>query len=208
MFFVFDGMDGAGKTTQLQLFAQWLTQHGHDVVVCKDPGTTELGETLRQVLLGKHQIDIHLRSELLMFMAARAQLVEEVIRPALAAGKIVVSDRYVFSTVVYQGYAGNIEPDTVWDLNHFATDGLMADMTFLFDLDTQTALSRLGPMRDRMESRGQDYFNKLRNGFVAEAKRWPAGVELVDASGSLNEVQQKLRELASGVIQRKRQSLS
>ncbi len=208
MFFVFDGMDGAGKTTQLQLFAQWLTQQGRQLVVCKDPGTTDLGEELRRVLLGKHQIEIHMRSELLMFMAARAQLVEQVIRPALAAGKTVVCDRYVFSTVVYQGHAGNIDPDTVWDLNHFATGGLMADMTFLFDLDTRMALSRLGQTRDRMESRGQEYFDKLREGFVVESKRWPEGVELVDASGSLNEVQQKLREIATAMFQRKSQSLS
>ena len=208
MFFVFDGMDGAGKTTQLQLFAEWLAEKRCNVLVCKDPGTTDLGDALRKLLLGDHSVEIHMRSELLMFMTARAQLVDEVIRPALAAGKVVVCDRYVFSTVVYQGYGGEIDPDKVWELNEFATDGLKADMTFIFDLDVETALSRLGASRDRMESRGKEYFEKLRAGFITESKRWPDSVELIDATGSVDDIQLRLREIASPIIHQKRKSVS
>ena len=200
MFFVFDGMDGAGKSTQLDRFAEHLNSIGCEVLVCKDPGTTQLGEELRELLLKERGLDIHMRSELLMFMTARAQLTEEVIRPALSAGKTVVCDRYVFSTVVYQGYGGEIEPNLVWDLNHFATGGLVADMTFIFDLDPKIALERVGNRRDRMESRGAEYFAKLRHGFVTEAGRFPSGVELIDASGTQDEVFESVLAAASPIL--------
>ena len=196
MLIVFDGMDGAGKTTQIELFADWLSQKGHDVLRCRDPGDTEIGQRMRELLLGQHEIPIAMRTELLMFMAARAQLVDQIIEPALHAGKTVICDRYVFSTVVYQGYAGGIEPDSVWQLNQFAVNGRMADLTFLFVLNPETAMERLGASLDRMESRGLEFFRKLHDGFVQESKRWPQGVELVDGGESIEETQRRLRELA------------
>lgn len=202
MFFVFDGMDGAGKSTQLQLFGQHLTGLGCDVVYCKDPGTTDLGNKIREILLQEQGLTIDVRSELLMFMTARAQLTEEFIKPALAAGKTVVCDRYVFSTVVYQGYGCGIEPETVWELNGFATNGLIADLTFVFDMDAEKAMKRLGDSLDRMESRGLGYFNKLRNGFLTESKRWPTGVELIDADGSIKEVHQRVLTAAASTLQK------
>jgi dTMP kinase len=188
MFFVFDGMDGAGKSTQLDRFSGFLSDAGHDVVTCKDPGTTQLGDELRGLLLQERGLNIHMRSELLMFMTARSQLTQEFIQPALDAGKTVVCDRYVFSTVVYQGYGGDIDPQQVWDFNHYATSGLVADLTFIFDLDPNTAQQRIGKERDRMESRGLEYFETLRHGFITEAKRFPVGVEMIDASGTPDEV--------------------
>ena len=130
-------------------------------MVCKDPGTTELGNELRAMLLQERGLDIHMRSELLMFITARAQLTEEIIRPALSSGKTVICDRYVFSTVVYQGYGGGLDPEVVWQLNRFATGGLAADLTFIFDLDPAVAQERLGSQLDRMESRGLEYFLSL-----------------------------------------------
>ncbi len=195
MFIVFDGMDGAGKTTQLHLFVDWLRDAGQEVATCKDPGTTKLGIEMRALLLGHHPVAIDVRSETLMFMTARAQLVEQFIRPALHNGKTVVCDRYVFSTVVYQGYGGGLDPETIWGLNDFATAGLMADLTFIFDLDAKIAMSRLGDSLDRMESRSEDYFRRICTGFVAESKRWPTGVELIDASRSIDEIQSHLRQL-------------
>ena len=200
MFIVFDGMDGAGKTTQIDLFVDWLESKGHDVVRCKDPGDTEIGRRMRQLLLDQHELSISMRAELLMFMTARSQLVEEIIKPALAAGKTVVCDRYVFSTVVYQGYGGGIEPETVWQLNDFATDGCMADLTLLFIVRPETALERLGTKLDRVESRGVDYFAKLREGFVKESKRWPQSVELIDGELSVESIQQEIRRLSLPVL--------
>lgn len=200
MFFVFDGMDGAGKSTQLNRFADHLSALNHNVVICKDPGTTDLGNEMRSLLLQERGLDIHMRSELLMFITARSQLTQQFIRPALAEGKTVVCDRYVFSTVVYQGYGGDIEPELVWDLNHFATDGVVADMTFIFDLDPKIAQQRIGEDRDRMESRGIEYFEKLRHGFITESKRFPTGVEMIDASGTPDEVYELVLAASQSVL--------
>src|SRR5688572_15800240 len=106
MFFSFDGVDGVGKSTQIQLFCQWLRESGRDVVICRDPGSTPLGEQIRSILLDSHDLAIDRRAEMLLYMAARAQLVEQVIRPALAAGQTVISDRFLIANIVYQGHAG------------------------------------------------------------------------------------------------------
>ena len=108
MFFSIDGGDGTGKSTQIERFCAWLESLGREVVTCRDPGSTPLGEAVRELLLNRHDLSIHRRSEMLLYMAARAQLVEEVIRPALDEGKTVVSDRYLLANVVYQGHAGGL----------------------------------------------------------------------------------------------------
>lgn len=203
MFFVFEGVDGAGKTTQLQLFAEWLNSLGHRVVTCQDPGSTQLGEEVRRLLLGSHQTPIHMRTEMMLFTTARTQLVEEIIKPALLVGQTVVLDRYILSTVVYQGHAGNLKPDEVWTVNRIATDGLLPDVTFVLDLDVQTASQRMGKSLDRMESRGAVYFEKVRQGFIHEAQRWPDRVELIDAAQSVSDMQAEIRQLASGYLARR-----
>ena len=195
MFFVFDGVDGSGKTTQLNLFADWLSQLGHDVLTCKDPGTTELGERLREILLHQSETPIHVRSEMMMFTTARTQLVEQVLRPALSEGKAVVLDRYVLSTVVYQGHAGSLDPEALKKVNDFATDGLWPDHTFVLDVETDLAMQRLGDDLDRMESRGRDYFEKVRRGFLAEAEG-RSDVSVLDASEKVDSIAQSIREIA------------
>ncbi len=202
MFFVFDGIDGAGKSTQMHLFTEWLEEQGITCRTCHDPGTTELGNRVRQLLLGRHEIPIHMRTEMLLFMSARCQLVEEVIRPALCDGMTVVCDRYVFSTVVYQGHAGDLDPEQIWTVNRVATDGLMPDLTFILDLPWEVVEQRLGANRDRMESRGEAYFRRVRDGYLAEAARWPAGVEVVDASGSIEQVQNQIRAAAEPIVRK------
>ncbi len=203
MFFVFEGVDGAGKSTQLNLFASWLESRGHSIVTCQDPGSTELGEQLRNLLLGSHATSIHMRTEMMMFTTARTQLIQQIVKPALTAGKTVVLDRYILSTVVYQGHAGNLNADEIWTVNRIATEGIMPDVTFILDLDVTTAMDRIGENRDRMESRGLRYFEQVRAGFLAEAERWPDGVEVIDASRPAAEIQAKIRELADGYLRRK-----
>ncbi|MEM7455346.1 MAG: dTMP kinase [Planctomycetota bacterium] len=203
MFIVFDGIDGAGKTTQIESLARWLSSGGPDsrereVVVCKDPGSTQLGEQLRSMLLGIHETPIHMRSEMLMFTAARTQLVEQLIRPALSAGKTVVLDRYILSTVVYQGHAGELRPEDIWTVNRIATDDLLPDLTFVLDLPVEKAMQRLGESRDRMESRGEAYFGKVREGFLHEAGADEKGcTHLVDASKSVDEMQAEIRQIVA-----------
>jgi dTMP kinase len=206
MFFVFDGVDGAGKSTQINLFLPWLESEGHEVVTCKDPGSTLLGEELRRLLLDRHQIPIAMRTEMMMFTTARTQLVDELIRPALDAGKTVVLDRYIFSTVVYQGHAGSLDPDEIWTVNRIATNGLMPDLTFLFDLEPTIAFQRLQKRTkenlDRMEVRGMEYFEKVRTGYLREAERWPNGVEIINSDRAIEEIQAEIRDLTHRYMQR------
>ena len=202
MFFVFDGVDGAGKSTQLELFVQWLGDQGRDVVTCQDPGSTELGERIRKVLLGRHEICISIRAEMMLFTTARTQLVEQIVKPALAKNQTVVLDRYIFSTVVYQGHAGDLDPDDLWTVNRIATDGVMPDATFILDVPVEVALQRLGTSLDRMESRGTEYLDRVRNGFLAEAERWPDQVKVIDATRSPREIQSDIRQAAAGYMER------
>ena len=124
MFLSIDGIDGTGKSTQMRLLVDWLKETGRDVVECRDPGTTGVGEAVRDVLLNRHEFEISRRSEMLLYMAARAQLVDEVIRPAIEAGKTVVSDRFLLANVVYQGHAGGLDIEMIWDVCHVATVGV------------------------------------------------------------------------------------
>ena len=201
MFFVFDGVDGSGKSTQLNLFTDWLREQKHDVVACNDPGTTELGEKLREILLGKSEAPIHMRSEVMLFTTARTQLVQQIIRPALEAGKTVVLDRFVLSTVVYQGHAGKLDPLEISKANQSATGGLSPpDQTFIFDLPADVAMQRLGDVRDRVESRGLEYFEKVREGFLKEARTYPSA-SVIDASQSIDEIAKSVRTIAQTVIE-------
>src|SRR5947209_20490442 len=143
MSFSFDGLDGTGKSTQIQLLADALRAEGRQVVTCRDPGGTPLGERLRAILLDHHDLAIHRRSEMLLYMASRAALVEEVIRPALAAGKTVISDRYVLANVVYQGHAGGLSPDEVWRVGEVTVAGIMPRLVFLLDMPAEQAAHRI-----------------------------------------------------------------
>jgi dTMP kinase len=203
MFFVFEGIDGAGKSTQLNLFAAWLRLQGSDVITCQDPGSTELGEQLRGLLLGRHSTPIHMRTEMMMFSTARTQLVEQVVKPALAKNQTVVLDRFVMSTVVYQGHAGKLNPDDIWAVNRIATDGVWPDITFVVDLPVEIAMGRLGKSLDRVESRGIDYLQSVRDGFRKEAERWPDRVELLDGMLPPEQIQQEIQSLTNRYLARK-----
>jgi dTMP kinase len=196
MFFSFDGIDGAGKSTQVSLFVQWLRDQGREVIACRDPGSTPLGEAIRGVLLDRHDLHIHRRSEMLLYMAARAQLVEEVIRPALAEGKTVVSDRFLLANVVYQAYAGGLDVDEVKRVGKMAVAGVMPDLTFVLDIDAEAAAARLTRSLDRMESQGIEYLRRVRSGFLEEARLRPEAIHVIDASGSVDAIQAEIREAA------------
>lgn len=190
MFFSFDGIDGAGKSTQLRLFCERLRAHGLDVVVCRDPGSTELGERIRDIVLSHDgATPIARRSEMLLYMAARAQLVEEVIRPALAAGKIVACDRFLLANIVYQGYAGGLDVSDVRQVGAIATDGVLPDCVFLLDVAIENADHRMSRPLDRMESQGLEYRRRLREGFLAEAARSDGRIYVIDANQAIDAVQ-------------------
>jgi len=201
MFFSFDGIDGAGKSTQMSAFCEWLRSGGHDVVTCRDPGCTPLGERIREILLhSDDRTPIGHRSEMLLYMAARAQLVDDIIQPALAAGKIVVSDRYLLANLAYQGYAGGLDVEAVREVGAVAIDGVAPDCVFLLDISLEAADQRLDRSLDRMEQRGDDYRRRLREGFLTEAARPNSHIHVVDAARAAEEVQADIQHLAAGLL--------
>lgn len=196
MFFSFDGIDGVGKSTQIKLFCEWLREQNYEVVECRDPGSTALGEAVRDLLLQRHDLSLSRMAEMLLYMAARAQLVEQVIKPALAAGRIVVSDRYLLANIVYQGYAGGLNVPQLWDLGQFVTGGVQPELTFLLDMPSEKAAGRIQRELDRMEQQGDDFRQRLRAGFLAEAKLRPEKIVVIDATRSIDDVHAQVRAIA------------
>ncbi len=193
MFLSIDGGDGSGKSTQVAMLCRWLAAQGRDVVPCRDPGSTQLGEAVRELLLHRHDLRIDRRSEMLLYMAARAQMAEELIRPALAQGKTVVSDRYLLANVVYQGHAGGLGAEVLWEVGRVATGGLLPDLTIVLDLPAEAAAARLQRTLDRMERQGDDFHQRVRQGFLLEAARQPDRIVVIDAARGIEEVQADVR---------------
>ena len=195
MFLSIDGGDGTGKSTQIALLVAWLRERGLAVTTCRDPGSTPLGEAVRGLLLDRDDLAIHRRSEMLLYMAARAQLVEEIIRPALGRGEWVVCDRYLLANVVYQGHAGGLAVDELWRVGRVATGGLMPELTIVLDVPAEVAATRLSDTPDRMERQGDEFHRRVREGFLAEARREPERCVVVDATPGVEHVQQEIRRV-------------
>lgn len=193
MFISLDGVDGSGKSTQHRLLCEWLTQQGFDVVACRDPGSTVVGDALRDLILQQHKVSIAARTEMLLYMASRAQLVAEVIRPALDAGRAVVSDRFLLANVVYQGHALGLDVEMLWEVGRIATAGVMPDRTIVLDLPPDKAATRMNRELDRVEQRGQAFQQKVRDGFLAEAGANKERISVVDASGEIDEIQDAIQ---------------
>ncbi len=201
MFFSFDCIDGVGKSTQFDRSCNWLTDLGLRIVTCRDPGSTPLGESLRELLLHSGpDRPIGARSEMLMYMAARAQLVEEVIRPALDDGAVVVSDRYLLANLAYQAHAGGLDREVVAEVGKIAVDGVMPDRVFLLDLAPKEAANRRGRPADRMEMRGLEYQVRLRTGFLQEAKLAPESIRVIDAKQSIEEIEEEIRSISLEIL--------
>jgi dTMP kinase len=192
-FIVLDGIDGAGKSSQIGPLVQWLKAGGRTVTTCRDPGSTPAGDAIRAILLDRHEIHLAPTSEMLLYMAARAQLVAEVIRPALARGEWVVSDRYLLANIVYQGHAGGLDPDVVRRVGAVATGGLDPDCVLVLDVDLATAARRLDRPLDKLENRGDEFRARLRAGYLAEAARDPDRIAVIDAAAEPEVVAGRLR---------------
>jgi dTMP kinase len=193
VFISLDGGDGVGKSTQIGLLVDWLRASGHDVLTCRDPGSTPLGEAIRKILLDARGAPISRTAEMLLYMAARSQLVAEVIQPALAAGKTVISDRYLLANVVYQGHAGGLDVDELWRIGRVATFGVEPTLTVILDMPPEAAAARISRPLDRMESQGDDFRKRLRQGFLAEAARRPNDCVVIDANRDVDTVQAEIR---------------
>ena len=204
LFLSFDGLDGTGKTTQCRRLAAALRSARVAVVECRDPGGTALGTKLRELLLFGRDHALTPRAEALLFEASRAQLVAEVIRPALERGEVVLSDRYLLANVVYAGHAGGLEPADLWRVGGFGTGGLEPDRTLLFDLPVELARRRGKRDADRLESRGPDYMQRVRTGFLAEATRRPDRIAVIDAEPAEDVVADRVWAVVEPLVTRGR----
>ena len=187
-FVVFDGPDGSGKSTQFRRFADAARAAGTDVVEVREPGGTPIGEKVRDILLDPANAEMTTRAEMLLYMASRAQLFEQRIAPALAAGSLVLADRFVSSTLAYQGTAGGMDEAEILAVGKVATGNRWPDLTVVFDVATEVAMRRLSPLLDRMEQKGADFHARVRAGYLAQAQRWPDRYVVVDSSVGPDEV--------------------
>ncbi len=182
-FIVFDGPDGSGKTTQFARFADHCAATGLTVCRVREPGGTAIGEQIRSVLLDPANAEMSLRCEMMLYMASRAQLIEQVIAPARERGELVLADRFISSTLAYQGTAGGMSTEEILAVGRVAVRSIWPDLTVIFDVDEQVAGSRMNPLLDRMERKGVDFHRRVRDGFLAQARADPDRHAVIDASG-------------------------
>jgi dTMP kinase len=194
-------MDGCGKTTQLRLLAQYLREHGREVVETVEPGGTEIGRQIRRILLDPASAAIHPRTELLLYFASRAQNVNEVIRPALEAGSVVLCDRFTDSTLVYQGCGRGLDAAIVLDLDRIACQGLRPATTILIDIDLETSLSRAkrrneryGQSESRIDDESAAFHESVRKGYLALAAAEPERFIVSDGRAQIGDVARQIRE--------------
>lgn len=189
---VFEGPDGSGKSTQFARFSAFCSDHGTGVTEVREPGGTGIGEEIRRLLLAHDHGDMTLRCEMLLYMASRAQLVEQTIRPALARKHLVLADRFVSSTLAYQGAGSGLPEKEILDVAKAATGGLEPDLVVVFDVDESTAACRRSAEPDRIEARPDDFRARVRQGYLDQAKRWPSRYLVIDATCDADRVFEKL----------------
>lgn len=194
LFITFEGTDGCGKTTQIEMLKDYFEKQGRTVLLTREPGAKGLGTKLREILLN-YDGEVSPVCESFLFLADRAQHIDTIIKPAVARGEIVLCDRHTDSTVAYQGYGRELDIEQIKMLNNIATSGLKPDLTFIFDIDIDTAQKRVGKNKDRMESAGIEFFKRVRNGYLEIAKQEPERVKVLDGSKSIETIHNELLEI-------------
>jgi dTMP kinase len=194
LFITFEGPEGSGKTTQARLLVEYLRARGYPVLYTREPGGTEISEQIRHVILSTRNKAMQSEAEVLLFSAARAQIVAELIRPALAVGKIVICDRYADSTMAYQGYGLGLDLDALRAITRFATGGLVPERTFYVDVPVEVGLARRqrGEM-NRLDQKEVAYHTRVRNGYLALIQAEPHRFIVIDGSQTIEQVQQEIR---------------
>lgn len=199
LFITFEGADGCGKTTQLNLLKDYLENKGYKVVITREPGAKGLGEKIREILLN-YDGEVSNRCESFLFLADRAQNIDIIVKPAIDEGKIVLCDRHTDSTVAYQGYGRGLDIEQINMLNRIATNNIKPDLTLVFDVDIETSMKRVGNQQDRMEKSGKEFFNKVRNGYLELAKQEPDRIKVIDTAKSITEVQKDVTKIINKYI--------
>ena len=195
LFITFEGADGCGKSTQMKLLKEYLQNKGYEVVETREPGGKGLGEKIREILLN-YDGEVSDRCESFLFLADRAQNIDVIVKPAIQQGKIVLCDRHTDSSVAYQGYGRGLNIDEINRLNTLATGGMKPDLTYVFDVDIETSMARVGGEKDRMESAGKEFFNKVRNGYLELAKQEPDRIKVINSTNPIDVVfQDVLKEI-------------
>lgn len=195
-FIVLDGPDGCGKSTQVELLTEWLQKQGVEAVSFRDPGGTAIGEKIREILLSTEHNAMSTRTELLLYMAARAQLWAEKIAPALKENKCVILDRWLSSTCAYQGCAGGFGMEKVIKIAEDCLERAWPDLTIIVDVDLETGTKRLSRQRDRMEAKSREYHQRVREGFLHLAKE-QGNFSVVDGAGDIEGVHKEILQLIS-----------
>jgi len=197
-FITFEGIDGCGKTTQLDSVYDLLTGLGFECVKTREPGALDLGKKIREILL-HHKGVVSDKCEMFLFLADRAQHMDTLIRPSVEAGKIVLCDRHTDSTIAYQGYGREQDIDKLIKLNEIATSGMKPDLTFVFDVTTKTGAERAGSNPDRMEASGKEFFERVRKGYIELSEKYSDRIKVIDGEKSkelvYNEVKSNIMDL-------------
>lgn len=201
LFITFEGADGCGKTTQINLLKEYLENQGYEVVLTREPGAKGLGEKVREILLNYDGV-VSDRCESFLFLADRAQNIDIIVNPAVADGKIVLCDRHIDSTVAYQGYGRGLDIKRIKMLNDIATNGRKPDLTIVFDIDVETSMKRVGKEKDRMESAGIEFHNRVRNGYLEIAKEEPERIKVVNAAASIDVVFENVKTIFHKTLQK------
>ncbi|HZE64874.1 MAG TPA: dTMP kinase [Pyrinomonadaceae bacterium] len=199
-FITFEGIDGSGKSTQLRLLANYLKEVGCEVLLTREPGGTPVGVRLRGALLDAHE-EVDPLTELLVFAADRAQHVRRVLRPAIAAGKVIISDRYADATVAYQGAGRGFSPELIVEIVQLATEGLKPDLTVLFDLSVEDSIARTSRRAnaknkgDRLDAEASDFHVRVRNAYLEIARLEPERVKVVETNRPVEETHQRVKQI-------------
>ena len=199
LFITFEGIDGCGKTTQIELLKESLEKKGYTVLLTREPGAKGLGEKLREILLN-YDGEVSSNCESFLFLADRAQHIDTIIKPAIDKGVIVLCDRHTDSTVAYQGYGRQLDLEQIYQLNKIATNGIIPDITFILDIDIGTSLQRIGKGRDRMENSGREFFERVRKGYIEISEKEPQRVKLLQGNSPIKDIQNKISDYVQGLL--------
>ncbi|MFH0827396.1 MAG: dTMP kinase [Candidatus Omnitrophota bacterium] len=202
-FITFEGSEGCGKSTQSRLLYQYLKKKGLNVLYLREPGSTAVGEKIRKILLDAANLTLTPVCEMLLYMAARSQIVHEIIKPALGSGKVVICDRFLDSTLAYQGYGLGLDIRLIEEIGKRVTAGINPDLTILLDLAIQKGFKYRNSQKDRIEQRSLSYHARVRNGYLRLARRYARRIKIIKVDGNKNQIQKQIRKLIDGFLKRR-----